>query len=244
MILIAKFCLDVLTIPAIIGLVGKSADFTLEYPVLDPLITEYQYAAGMKLVFNCTLDFESSLISDGIYHYLGTSLVYPYTSEDLGNDTTEVYRDFIPDLEFNFGIGRGDRIASALWLSAYIGNYVGNSLSFLNEIFWQVSIAREKNRSIFKLEVKWKRVAATLGGLAAFQVLLALSALLYCQQNLEIVDDVSTFKYMFGDFPFGSGEERRREDTVRQGKFKFVQEGDGVRWVFATRARISKRPKW
>lgn len=69
-------------------------------------------------------------------------------------------------------------------------------------------------------------------------MLVGLVRLRYCHRKFEVVDEVATFSYMYRDFPFSSQEERQQEDAVRLGKFRFVQEGDGVRWKF-----VAETPK-
>ena len=82
-------------------------------------------------------------------------------------DTLENYRDFPPSPEFDYGVSRKDRSASELWLAAYIGNYIGNCLSFLNDYLRRVKIHPEIPATNTKLVVKWVRAATTLGALAA-----------------------------------------------------------------------------
>ena len=146
----------------------------------------------------------------------------------------EYYRDFTIPLEFDFGVSRENRNASALWLSAYLGNYIGNNIGYLNEILRRIEIESEEKGITTKLWVKWWRVAATLGGLAGFQVVFGLAALLYCRRGFEVVDDVSTLSSMFVDFPIGLEEEKRQEGAVHEGKF--VRKGDKARWVLSTGA--------
>jgi len=103
----------------------------------------------------------------------------------------EFFRDFVSTLEFGFGVSRQDRNASALWLSAYIGNYLGNCLSYLNQVLGRMKIKEGSTGSETKLEVKWKRVAGTLGGLAGLQIVFGLAALLYCRNSHKVVENVS-----------------------------------------------------
>ena len=72
-------------------------------------------------------------------------------------------------------------------------------------------------------------MAATLGGLAVFQVICGLAALLYYRRNFEIMDDVATVSSMFTGLPIEPQEKRRQDSDVYRGKF--VAEGDGFRWV-------------
>jgi len=139
----------------------------------------------------------------------------------------ESVRDFLPTEEFLSSVQRKG-LSADVWLAAYIGNYIGNCLSYLNDVLTRVEIERDRNDITTKLLVKWARISATLGSLAVFQVLFGLAALLYCRRNFEIVDGVSTFSLMFTGFPFQT-EERRQEGSAKQGKF--VAEGDGFRWV-------------
>lgn len=170
-------------------------------------------------------------------HTLGLSLHYllrqsPALSTGTIYETAygkETFRDFSPTLGFSYGVSRKNQSTSELWLSAYIGNYIGNCLSFLNDFLQLVEIEPEAQRIDTKLFVKWERVAATLGGLAVFQVLSSVAALLYCRQHFEMIDDVSTFLSMFIGIPVHT-EDRRQEDVVYQGRF--VAEGSGFRWVF------------
>ena len=78
--------------------------------------------------------------------------------------------------------------------------------------------------------MKWRRVAATLGGLAGFQILFGLAAVWYCHHRFEIVDDIPTLSSMLADFP---GEERETAGAARQGKF--VDKGGVFRWESAER---------
>ena len=208
-----------------IGLVGQSGDLNSH------LVTEYSYIANKPIVFNCSLYFESGLIPHRLLHdFLRLSLALPATAL-VGpvRTTMEVYRDFHCTVEFESGISRLNRSESAIWLSAYIGNYVGNSLSYLNEFLRRVKIQDEVTDINIKLEVKWKRVAVTLGGLAGFQLLIGLVALLYCRRGFEFADDVSTLSSLLTDFPFASGDPRRQGGAVHHGGF--VAEEGGVRWV-------------
>lgn len=219
-----------------LGLVGTSRTYNPP-PVL---ASDHPYLTNSSIVFNCTLDINSSMITHrSLDDFLKLGLVLPtadIVDTDSNRTTVELFRDFSSTLEFDFGVGRENRSASELWLSAYIGNYIGNCLSYLNEFLRRVKIEDDMKGINTKLEVKWGRVVGILGGLAGFQVLCGLAALLYCHRGFEIVDDVSTFSYMFADFPFRSEEERRQASAVRNGKFKFVIEGDRVRWAFVARA--------
>ena len=227
---------------AVSGLVGKSQDYkhtpTSAYPF--PSQLEQSYLVNRTIVFNCSLSFTSDLIAESIYNYLRSSLVGPRWSWNYGygenaslevtNDTmVEIYKDFESMLEFSFGVSRKDRHESGRWLSAFIGNYIGNGLSFLNDFFGRTQAKAEDSGINSNLEVQWARVAGILGALTAFQLLFGLAALIYCRRNFEIVDDVS---FMFTNFPFVSEAEGAHKRAVHDGKF--VREGDGVRWVFAT----------
>ena len=140
-----------------------------------------------------------------------------------------VWRDFYATWLFEVGLKGQDR---ELWLAAYIGNYIGNCLSYLNDILRRIELEPEQTRVRTQLSVKWGKIAATLGALAGFQLLFAFAAVLYCRGGLEIVDDVATFSSMFMGFPFPLWEKRQKETVgvVKQGKF--VREADGVRLVF------------
>ena len=157
-----------------------------------------------------------------------------WISESLQIGGKEAFRDFNGPYVFKVGVGRNR--TSELWLAAYIGNYIGNCLSYLNDLLQWVQIEPESNVVKTKLLVKWGRVGVTLGGLAIFQVLLGLAALWYCHRNFEIVDDVSTFSSMFTDFPFVPQEDKQQAGAVHHGKF--VPEGDGFRWVLVTRKDV------
>ncbi|KAF8423515.1 hypothetical protein EV426DRAFT_115312 [Tirmania nivea] len=148
---------------------------------------------------------------------------------ETDSPNVETFRDFEPPNIFQYAVSRRYQNVSELWLSAYLGNYIANCLSTLNSILEPVVIEGETKEVITNLSVKWQRVAATLGGLAGFQVLVGLTVLWYCRRSFEIVDGVPTLSYMFTDFPFGSEEERRQEGAVHQGRF--VPEGGGFRWV-------------
>lgn len=221
------------------------------------------YIGAATLLFNCNIRFDDSPIQEyrpvpaldvedlmwdgenyrsGGVHILGRdtyrvlrdSLVLPGRIIPRAEDLNERIRDFGAPFAFAYGIGRKNQSDSELWLSAYIGNYIGNCLSFLNDFLHREEIEPASQGLNTKLLVKWRRVATTLGALAGFQVVFVLAALLYCQRGFEIVDGVLTFSSMFADFPFGSEAERWQESVVHQGKF--VPEGDGYRWVFVTGA--------
>ena len=143
---------------------------------------------------------------------------------------SESHRDFFPTTAFRLSVERRDQGAE-VWLAAYIGNYIGNCLSYLNDVLTRVEIEQARTDIKTKLLVKWERVAATLGSLAVFQVLFVSATLLYCRRNFEILDDVTAFPSMFAGLPCKTEEERRQEGLVNQGRF--VAEGDGFRWVCA-----------
>ena len=173
------------------------------------------------------------MLGDPIVETLRQSIMLPPTVEE---DDMYRGRDFVPTREFEYGVSGKNRSACELWLAAYIGDYIGNCLRFLNlnHVMKQVMIADgmhpdEDTNTWYWLEVKWYRVGIALGSLLAFQLLFAFASLLYCRHNFEIVDDVATISSMFAGFPFGS-EKRGSEGAVYQGRF--VAEGDGVRWVF------------
>ena len=123
--------------------------------------------------------------------------------------TRESFRDFLPTEVFRLSARRKDRRAE-VWLAAYIGYYIGNCLSYLNDVLQRVQIEPETHGVKTTLLVKWQRITATLGGLAGFQVLFGLVALLYCRRGYEIVDGVPTYSSMFRNFPLGSEEEEAR----------------------------------
>ena len=148
----------------------------------------------------------------------------------IDENHTETIRHFDPTPKIIYNIHSTNESIVGLWLAAYIGNYIGNCLNYLNDFLDRVEIEPETQGINTKLLVKWEKVAATLGGLIAFQVVFGLAALVYCRWNFEIVDDVSTFSSMFTGFPFRS-KERQQEDAVYRGKF--VTEGDGFRWEFS-----------
>ena len=82
----------------------------------------------------------------------------------------EGYPYFSASNGFDSGINQNNQSALELWLAAYIGNYIGNCLSFLNDFLQRVEIEPE-TQGITKLLVKWERIGTTLGGLAILQVL-------------------------------------------------------------------------
>lgn len=144
-------------------------------------------------------------------------------------DSLVYSRDFAPPVLLRYAIHQKNQSAAELWLSAYLGNYIGNCLIFLNNILERVEIEPGTADINIKLLVDWRRVATILGGLAIFQVLFVLAAFFYCGRSCEIVDDVSTFSSMFTDFPFHSDKDRQQDGAVYQGKF--VTEGNEFRWV-------------
>jgi len=174
------------------------------------------------------------IIGQFVHAFLRLSLVSPRAVTYGLGGKLENYRDFYLNSEFDYGVSRKDQSASELWLAAYIGNYIGNCLSFLNDYLRRVEIKHEISDTNTKLVVKWMRAATTLGALAAFQVLFVLATLLYCRRSFEIVDGVSTVSPISSSFPFHSG---RQEGPVYQGKF--VKEGDSFRWVFVAGAETN-----
>ena len=170
------------------------------------------------------------MVGLGLMDALRFSLPVPVTYSATGPHGTsyEYYRDFDPPLEFDFGVSRQDRSASALWLSGYSGNYVGNCLGYLNEALERVEIKPDNNSITTKLVVKWERVAATLGSFAVFQMLLSCAALLYCRRGIEIV--------------FASEEERQQAGALYQGRF-VPEVGVPVRWALDTGSRAGRGTK-
>ena len=236
-------------LPAI-GLLGTSPNISFVKP---PRLEGGPYVGGRAIVFNCSVQYfetwtdtqsanlsDSSsqtpetppaqlhMLNDPVDDFLRASLVLPTTGYSVG-PPTEYSLDYTPTVEFHLGINRQNRSASELWLSAYIGNYMGNCLSFLNDFLRQIEIEPEEHGTITKLSVRWERVAVTLGGLAVFQVICGLAALLYYRRNFEIIDDVSTISSMFTGLPIEPQEKGRQDSEVYRGKF--VAEGDGFRWV-------------
>ncbi|KAF8423525.1 hypothetical protein EV426DRAFT_601855 [Tirmania nivea] len=196
----------------------------------DPAYPERQFLTETELSAYQPLS-EVRLIGQSIHDALRQSPALSAAGASYKTDYADIetFRDFEPPNMFQYAVSRRYQDASELWLSAYLGNYIGNCLSFLNDILERVVIEPEVKGINTKLSVKWQRVAATLGGLAGFQVLVGLTVLWYCRRSFEIVDGVPTLSYMFTDFPFGSEEERRQEGAVHQGRF--VPEGGGFRWV-------------
>ena len=189
--------------------------------------------ANKAIAFNCSVKLDTEIIQGFLQAYIMDSPVEPITglSANSSNPSISVgfYRDFASPLEFDFGVSRENRNASALWLSAYLGNYIGNSLGYLNEVLRRIEVGPGNQGITTKLLVQWWRVAATLGGLAGFQVVFGLAALLYCRAGFEMVDDASTLSSMLTDFPI---EGKRRQGAVHWGKF--VSEGGKVRWIMFT----------
>jgi len=175
-----------------IGLVGRSPD-SAGWLGLAPLVAAQSYLDDSTIVFNCSLSFNSAVIGPEIQRFLKLSVILPfwYSSDSDENYSVEVFRDFFGTVEFDFGVSRQDRNASALWLSAYIGNYMGNCLTYLNQVLRRLKIKEGSTSSKTKLEVKWERVAGTLGGLAGLQIVFGLAALLYCRNGYKVVEDVS-----------------------------------------------------
>jgi len=163
---------------------------------------------------------------------------YIRQSPALGNTyntrySVETMRDFYPPDGFRNSVDHGNQTASELWLSAYLGKYIGNCLSLVNDLLERVQIEPESNGIKSKLLVKWERVAGTLGGLVIFQVLFGLAALWYCRRGFEIVDGVATYSSMFAGFRIGSVEEVRQGAVYRG---QFVREGGRFRWDPVARA--------
>ena len=169
-----------------------------------PLVTEHSYLANHTVIFNCSVSLHSSIINNRTLGSLRWSLSVPPIDFGGTKDTLEVFRDSDSTLEFDFGVSRRDRGASARWLAAYIGNYQGNCLGYLNEVLRRVKIEHGDSGIKTKLEVKWERVAGTLGGLAGFQIIFGVAALLYCRRGFHIVEDVSPLSYSATDFPVAS----------------------------------------
>ena len=219
-----------LAIFAALGLFGNSKNYTGTSVAISN-----SYVANRAVVFNCGVNIDTGTLKDLYKWLIALSVVMSPTGNGPNHNISlelEFYRDFTIPFEFDFGVSRENRNASALWLSAYTGNHIGNSLGYLNEVLQRIEIAREKEGTTTKLLVKWWRVAGTLGGLAGFQVVSGLVALLYCRGGFEVVDDVSTLSSMFADFSIGLEEEKRQEGAVHEGKF--VRKGDKARWVLFT----------
>ncbi|RPB29215.1 hypothetical protein L211DRAFT_864775 [Terfezia boudieri ATCC MYA-4762] len=179
------------------------------------LAIEHSYVPKQTIAFNCTVDIDSDAIAQDMNDYLSRSLALP---RNPNSTTSEVFRDFNSTIEFDFGVSRQNRSASATWLSAYTGNYIGNCLSYLNELLWRIKIEAAQQDVTTKLLVKWRRVAVTLVSLAVLQMLFGLAGLFYCRQGFELV--------------FPPEPERRQESRIHQGKV--VPAGNGVHWVFVT----------
>ena len=205
------------------------------------------------ILFNCSVSFVDShtdtpapesppevrLLGADVYRQLKRSV--GLSDGDVAmTEIGEGYPYFSASNRFDSGINQNNQSASELWLAAYIGNYIGNCLSFLNDFLQRVEIAPE-TQAITKLLVNWERVGGILGGLAALQVLFGLAALLYCHQNLEVVDHASAFSSMFTGFPFYSEEGGRKEGAVHQGTF--VREGAGYQFRWASAVGAEKNEK-
>ena len=177
-------------------------------------------------------------VHDGLRRSLALSEigVLGQTIDTVAAEGNETFRDFFASDEFHYGISRKNQSASELWLSAYIGNYIGNCLSLLNDLLERVEIEEEGQVVNTLLFVKWRRVAATFGSLAIFQVFFGLAALVYCRGSCEVVDDVLTLSSMFTSFPFNSQEAKQRGGVVYQGRF--AAEGDSFRWELAAEAAV------
>jgi len=178
-----------------------------------PLVTKLSYVANKTIAFNCSITVDSKYIAQDIQYYLSRSLALP---RHPNSTSSEIFRDFNSTPEFDFGVSRQNRSASTTWLSAYIGNYIGNCLSYLNEVLWRIKIEGAQEDIVTKLQVKWRKVFAILIALAALQVVFSLAALYYCRRGFEIV--------------FPAEPERRKNGAIHQGKV--VPIGDGVHWVF------------
>ena len=118
---------------AALGLTGQSKSYEGE---LSSLAQEHSYVANRTITFNCSIYVGPGVIDNTILDELKYSLVLPiyYEGNSLDGLYNQAYRDFYSNLEFDFGVSRQDRSASALWLSAYTGNYIGNCLSYLNNM--------------------------------------------------------------------------------------------------------------
>ena len=97
--------------------------------------------------------------------------------------------------------------------------------TLLNDLLAPIEIEKDSRVIRTKLVVKWIRIAQVLGILAGFQVIFALSALIYCKGRVELLDDVSTMSAMLEGFSRSPGP----GGTDCQGEF--VPEGNGFRWV-------------
>jgi len=186
--LVATVCANVPEMLFAIGLVGRSPNYT-DLPNLAPLVAAQSYLDNSTVIFNCSLSFNSGAIGPRVQTSLRLSVALPFWG--YNETSSEYFRNFLSTLEFDFGVSRQDRNASALWLSAYIGNYMGNCLSYLNRALGRVKIKEGSSGSKTKLEVKWERVAGTLGGLAGLQIVFGLAALLYCRKGHKVVENVS-----------------------------------------------------
>ena len=176
---------------------------------------------------------------------LGPAAILLDSKSDSTRGREDFFRDFYPTPRFTEIIdpqswppGSNYQSIAERWLAAYIGNYIGSCLDYLNVFLDRVVIDPEKSDVRIKLFVEWKQVAGILGGLVVFQVVFGLAALIYCRRKFEIVDDVSTFSSMLRDFPLRPKKERILQSAVHQGKF--VSEGDGFRWVAVVTGKDSE----
>ena len=140
------------------------------------------YAANKAILFNCSIHLVDSssdsrhvtplgvydapasesladsrpevrIIGAPVYRQLKRSVSF---SEDtvITNYGFEGIEKFIPAAEFSYGVSQKNQSASELWLSAYIGNYIGNCLSFLNDFLERMEIEPEITGNHTKLLVK------------------------------------------------------------------------------------------
>jgi len=232
----------------LIVLTGQSRNKT--FAEGNPVFIRGPYLANRLVRFKCSLHYDDSqtdtqstaappteghLIKGLLLDFLRGSVVLPLTGTvALGDNSSYHFRHFDLPLEFDVGVSRQNRSVSALWLSAYIGNYMGNCLCFVNEFIGRIEVETDKNGVTTKLVVEWERVAAALGGLVVFQLLCALAALLYCRGGFEVVDNVSKVSSMLTGLPVGSQEQRHQEGAIYQGMF--IAEGDEFRWVLGAGA--------
>lgn len=143
---------------------------------------------------------------------------------------TDRLTDFYPEFYFNYGVSQKNRTQSEIWLAGYITHRIHTFLEFTNEFLARIEIEAQDDWITTRLSIKWGRVAATLGGLALFQVVFITVAWYYCRGKCEIMDDVHTFSALFGWSPFLDGskdgdQKASTKDRIHPGKW--VGHGDG-----------------
>ena len=185
----------------------------------DPALAQFLVYTDIIPPKNATV---KRLLGENIYFYLRMGLLATPYREEMINEF-KVHRrsfEYYNNQLFQYGIGRLNTTMSEVWLASYIANNYGSKLGYLNEILRRIRIEPEDTEIRTTLEVKWWRVVGILGGLLIFQIVFASVGLWYCHGSMEVVDEVSMYFEMFGEFPYGQNihQNSSRENRTRRAR--------------------------